>query len=162
MALLKTKDYLTLGNGASGFLAIVLYFPFGYFASAALVLLAVVFDVLDGLIARKTNSHDEFGKQLDSLSDAVSFAAAPAVVVSLYFGLDLLVSCAALFFLFSGLIRLAKFNVQKNDGFYYGLPSPLATVALMAFAWMNYYLALLVLFGTGLLMLSNWKNKKPF
>jgi CDP-diacylglycerol--serine O-phosphatidyltransferase len=162
MALLKTKDYLTLGNAASGFLAVVLAFPYGYFASAALILLAVVFDVLDGMIARKTKSHDEFGKQLDSLADAVSFAAAPAVVISLYYGLDLLVVLASLFFVFCGILRLAKFNIQKQNGFYYGLPSPLAALVVMAFAWLNYYAALFLLFLAGFLMLSRFKNRKPF
>ncbi|MFH0971103.1 MAG: CDP-alcohol phosphatidyltransferase family protein, partial [Candidatus Micrarchaeota archaeon] len=114
---LGAKDFLTLANGASGFLAI--YYALTYNPNAAIVFVVIsaVFDYFDGKVARETGE-DEFGKQLDSLADAISFGAAPAaIVLSANFGMLSLVF--AICYVCSGLVRLAAFNLQKEKGVYF-------------------------------------------
>lgn len=171
---LLLKDYLTIANAASGLLAIAFYFIFGYFASVGLVLLALVFDFFDGIAARGQKSQNDFGIQLDSLADAVSFAAAPPLLLFWFYstygfpvGLPLAAGFlfllgAGVFFLSCALIRLAKFNLQKEKGVYYGLPSPIAAVLVLVLGWLHYYLAMLLLLILGVAMLSQLRFKKVF
>jgi CDP-diacylglycerol--serine O-phosphatidyltransferase len=95
-----------------------------------MIVVAVIFDMLDGRIARMTGTTSEFGAQLDSLSDIVSFGVAPAII-AYQWGLATLHKSflAAFFFVMCAAIRLARFNVQRKvvDGRYFvGLPSPAA------------------------------------
>ena len=80
---LGLKDYFSIANACSGFLALAFFFSFGFASAFALIVLAMAFDYFDGIVARKGNAHNEFGKQLDSLADAVSFGAVPAMLVLL-------------------------------------------------------------------------------
>ena len=74
-------SFITLINGACGFIAI-LFASDSYFAMAGyIILLAMVADVLDGRVARLTRTTSSFGGQLDSLSDAISFGVAPAFIM---------------------------------------------------------------------------------
>ena len=163
---LHLKDYFTLANAASGFLALVLYSSFGYFASFGLIVLAVLFDFLDGIVARKDGSHNEFGKQLDSLADAVSFGAAPVALV--FFqgapsGVSFfIVLLGCVFFLSSVVLRLAKFNLQTHKGVYFGLPSPAAALILLLFGWISTPFTIGLLFALGVLMTVPIQFKKVF
>ncbi len=163
---LHLKDVFSLANALCGFLALALYFIFGFASSIALIVLAVLFDYLDGRVARKGNAND-FGKQLDSLSDAISFGVAPSMLVffqhypataEAFFALLL----GGLFYTSAVLIRLAEYNLQKKKGFYYGLPSPFAALVLLFLGWFNLLVAVLALFLLGVLMLSKFKIKKAF
>ena len=190
----------TLGNAICGFAAMYVaafdYTSVGhdpialklfinpYTAAAYLIFLAMVFDALDGRLARLTRHTTDFGGQLDSLADVISFGAAPAFLSLMVFKSEfhgdlpltisrliwsigaLYMSCAAL--------RLARFNVSNEHGeqhhfSFLGLPSPGAGGAVAAFILMQqelrhdvpvlgtvciYILPLLVLM-TGLLMISN-------
>lgn len=112
-------------NLLAGFIAIIINDPF---LSPLIILLGAFFDMLDGLAARKFNATSDFGAELDSLADLVSFGVAPAY---LYFhhvlsGSNSIVAAASVGFIvvFSAL-RLAKFNIdteQKTS--FTGLPSP--------------------------------------
>jgi len=162
--LLKTKDYLTLANAACGFMAIVVMQLYGFIPAVFLVFLAAFFDFIDGKVARLKKEHDDFGKQLDSLADGVSFCAAPALIVAMAVDSPVvLVGC--LFFLMAGLIRLAKYNVQSEKTHYVGLPSPIAAMALLIlalpFSWFNEWLVAILALSLGLLMLSQALFKKP-
>ncbi len=130
---------LTLGNLLCGFHAV-------YFASQAtargialaawMVLLAMVFDVLDGLAARMTRAASKFGAELDSLADVVSFGVAPAyllAVLSAYAELEQqrLVWGSCMVYVVCAALRLARFNVQtgldeESHRSFVGLPSPAA------------------------------------
>ncbi|MFH1056419.1 MAG: CDP-alcohol phosphatidyltransferase family protein [Candidatus Micrarchaeota archaeon] len=172
---LHLKDYLSLANAGCGFLALAFVIPFGYLASVALVVLAVVFDFLDGLAARKKGVQDEFGRQLDSLADAVSFGVVPPALLliskfgfafefvaeetSFKFYATLL---GGIFFVSAAVIRLAKFNVQKEKGVYYGLPSPFAALLFLAFGWFSFEVGIFALFALGVLMLYPLNFKKVF
>ncbi|MEM4254714.1 MAG: CDP-alcohol phosphatidyltransferase family protein [Candidatus Norongarragalinales archaeon] len=164
---LHLKDLLSLANACSGFLAMAFFFLFGYLSAFVMVLLAMLADFLDGKVARKQGKHDDFGVQLDSLADGVSFALAPAALVFFqhypatafaFFALLL----AGLFYLSAGLVRLAEYNSQKEKGFYYGLPSPFAAFFVLLFGWIGVEAGAAVLLLAGVLMLSKFKLKKVF
>ncbi len=148
MNLKWVPNSLSLGNLFLGFLSIIFssmgsYKGKGYFVYATIfILIASVFDVLDGRIARKMNHHSPLGKDLDSLADLVSFGLAPGIMFfMMFFGEKPLYSfpleynpvlntivgvlISFLFPLF-GALRLAKFNVTEYKGFFMGLPSPIA------------------------------------
>lgn len=127
----------TLLNLAFGIFSIMLTMR-GEYEKAALMILGSLFaDGLDGRIARLLNADGEFGKELDSLADVVSFGAAPAILIyqmhlqSLgYAGMTL-----AIIFPICGALRLARFNIIKTSGFFMGLPIPAAGLLLCAFAF---------------------------
>jgi CDP-diacylglycerol--serine O-phosphatidyltransferase len=101
-----------------------------YHQAAYAVGIAIILDMLDGLVARLTNSSTDFGLQLDSLADVISFGIAPSVLV-LVWGLsavdDRLAWTAAFTFTICGAMRLARFNVQTGHlKHFVGLPIPAA------------------------------------
>jgi len=138
---------LTLGNGVCGMAAIAVatsalleWTPQDQlFVAGLLIFGGMVFDALDGSAARMTGQSSEFGAQLDSLCDAITFGAAPAVIVW-RFGdpLPYRISWAiGVIFTLCVLIRLARFNVEtkeddSHEGFD-GLPSPAAAGAIASF-----------------------------
>src|SRR4029078_4880314 len=98
---------------------------------------SMVLDMLDGRIARLTGTTSEFGGELDSLADAVSFGVAPALLAYAWgFSTVPRVGCLVAFlFVMCGVLRLARFNVQRNvvDGrFFVGLPIPAGAAAVAA------------------------------
>ena len=106
----------------------------GDFEKAAwMILLALIFDGLDGKVARLTNTCSKFGVEFDSLADLFSFGAAPAILVYMYVGEDfgrLGVVVSALFVIFAA-IRLARFNVMTavvEPSVFIGVPTPTAAV----------------------------------
>jgi len=139
---------LTLGNGVCGLAAIAVatsISPQGtlqdqLFVAGLLIFGGMLFDALDGSAARMTGQSSEFGAQLDSLCDAITFGAAPAVIVWRFSDLlpHRLSWAIGVIFALCVLIRLARFNVETNEedsheGFD-GLPSPAAAGTLASFA----------------------------
>lgn len=127
----------TTANLFLGFLAIVRTLD-GRFAEAApLVGACVILDMLDGRIARLTNTQSEFGAQYDSLADAVSFGVAPALIAYAW-ALALVPRAgwpAAFLFTACGILRLARFNVQRHvvdSRFFVGLPIPAGAAQIAA------------------------------
>jgi CDP-diacylglycerol--serine O-phosphatidyltransferase len=114
----RLADFFTLANGACGLIAIFIAlsvvsgdtFPSIYVA-AGLIPVALVFDFLDGRVARFRHEASELGRELDSLGDLISFGVAPAVIAHAC-GLDTVIDQVVLvFFALCGLSRLARFNV---------------------------------------------------
>lgn len=128
----------TILNAFSGFMSIV-HSAEGSFDRAALyIIYATLFDMLDGMVARMLRSSSEFGVELDSLSDVVSFGVAPSFLLySIYFkafdGPG--IAIASLIMIFSS-IRLARFNVElvgyEKDKFY-GIPTPVAAITICSY-----------------------------
>ncbi len=153
----------------SGFYAILASMDGKFEAAAIAIFVAMVFDGLDGRVARMTNTQSDFGVEYDSLSDMVSFGVAPAVVCYSWMLSDLgkvgwaaaflYVSCAAL--------RLARFNVQVESAdsrFFVGLASPSAAALVAGMVWVGHdvepstataLLAFIVTAVAGLLMVVN-------
>ena len=143
----------------------------GHFILASwLILLALIFDGLDGRIARMTNTTSQFGVEFDSLADIISFGITPAMLLYFFIGHEfgrfgILVS--ALYVIF-GAIRLARFNIStaKTDpNVFIGLPIP--TAAIFISMWIllfhkydlqNYSIVLLFLaLSVAILMVSNFR-----
>ncbi len=123
---------ITVGNLLMGFLSII-YTLRGEHSNAVLaIFIALLFDGLDGRVARFLENSTEFGRELDSLSDIVSFGVAPALLIysiSLS-GIGLLGIAAASSIVIAGAMRLARFNILKGLKYFIGLPIPVAGVFL--------------------------------
>ena len=119
--LLKISDLLTFVNLISGLLCIF-FAAIGFFKiAAALLLVSVAFDYFDGKSAKKRNIANDFGKELDSLADIVSFGITPAVFIFLIFK-DIRFVLVYIIYLLAGIIRLARFNVVNKSGYFEGMP----------------------------------------
>ena len=115
-------DFFTLGNAACGVGAILLGMMFmatgevrHFMIAAALAPAAFIFDVLDGRIARARHQHSALGRELDSLSDVISFGMAPAALgfaAGLQGGWD---AAALVYFVCCGVSRLARYNVTAEQ-----------------------------------------------
>jgi CDP-diacylglycerol---serine O-phosphatidyltransferase len=117
----------TVGNIFAGFFAVIATLNGHYGKAAVAIGIAVVLDGLDGRIARLVGATSEFGLQLDSLADVISFGIAPAVLIYSwgFTGLGNFARLSAFFFLICGAMRLARFNVQVQDLKHFaGLPIP--------------------------------------
>jgi CDP-diacylglycerol--serine O-phosphatidyltransferase len=146
-------DFFTLGNAACGVGAVFLALAYTasadlaqFFAAAALAPAAFAFDVLDGRIARARHQHSALGRELDSLSDVISFGVAPATLgfaAGMQGGWD---AAALIYFVCCGVSRLARYNVTAEQlsgdsgkvKYFEGTPSPssvLLTGILAVAAW---------------------------
>jgi len=180
-------NLLTTAGLFSGFYAVVSSMH-GHFISAAVaIFIAMIFDGLDGRVARMTNTQSEFGAEYDSMADMVSFGIAPGLVAYNWALVDIgkfgwlaafiYVACAAL--------RLARFNTQvgiADKRFFQGLASPAAAGVIASLIWVGASYELngkdygvivgVITMLCGLLMVSNfrynsfkevdWKGKVNF
>jgi len=164
-------NLLTTGALFGGFYAVLSGFSGNYEWAAMAIFAAMLFDGLDGRVARMTNTQSDFGVQYDSLSDMVSFGVAPAVVAYGWAlsGLGKLGLAAAFVYASCAALRLARFNVQAelaDKKSFTGLPSPAAAALVAGFVWSTWDLeasiglsviAALLTAVAGLLMVSNLK-----
>ncbi|MDR1928944.1 MAG: CDP-diacylglycerol--serine O-phosphatidyltransferase [Endomicrobium sp.] len=131
----------TCANISCGFLSIISSIN-GYFTKAAwLVVFAIIFDIIDGRIARFTKTTSEFGIQLDSLSDMLSFGVAPSIIMYqlVLNSMGKLGISVAVFFVLCSALRLAKFNTATSkrslviNASFMGLPTPASAGFLISF-----------------------------
>jgi len=133
-------NLFTLAALFGGFYAIVMAMN-GRFEQAAYgIFIAAVLDSLDGRVARMTHTQSAFGEQMDSLSDMVSFGAAPALIVYEWAlkGLGKIGWIAAFVYCASAALRLARFNTNigiVDKRFFQGMPSPAAAAIVIGFIW---------------------------
>ena len=140
-AIILFPSGLTLGNLFFGIFAIIAASRLEFTAAGVYVMLGGICDALDGRVARATNAGSEFGEELDSLVDAITFGLAPALIM--YFavlnrdGWDwvwvfIFAACAVL--------RLARFNIEQAGTaktYFQGLPSPAAGITLASYYWFS-------------------------
>lgn len=130
---------LTCGNMSCGYLSILSSIDGDFTKSAWFLVLAVAFDMTDGRVARLTKTTSEFGIQLDSLSDLVSFGLAPSVMMYqlVLSSMGKVGMAIAVLFVLCSALRLAKFNVHAQDGVvhssFMGLPTPASAGLLLSF-----------------------------
>lgn len=134
-------NLFTLAALFGGFYAVVMAMNGRFDLAAAGVFSAMVLDSLDGRVARMTNTQSAFGEQMDSLSDMVSFGAAPALVAYEWTlrGLGRWGWIAAFVYCACAALRLARFNVNTavvDKRYFQGLPSPAAAALLTGFIWL--------------------------
>ena len=170
---IAVSDIISLLNMSCGFISIINSINGNFEMAAIFMILAIMFDSVDGWVARKTNRNDSlgFGKNIDSLSDVISFGVAPAVFVytTLYTTSNItqpIVMLVSLLIVVCGVLRLTRYNViadhVKTSGFI-GFPIPgiafiLATYYLTGLY--NIYFALILSAAVSLLMISNVKYPK--
>lgn len=133
-------NLFTLAALFGGFYAIVMAMNRQFEQAAYGIFIAAVLDSLDGRVARMTNTQSAFGEQMDSLSDMVSFGAAPALIVYEWAlkGMGKLGWIAAFVYCAGAALRLARFNTNiavVDKRFFQGLPSPAAAALLIGFVW---------------------------
>ena len=134
-------NLFTLAALFGGFYAVVMAVN-GHFDLAAIgIFCAMVLDSLDGRVARMTNTQSAFGEQMDSLSDMVSFGAAPALISYIWAlkGLGRWGWLAAFVYCACAALRLARFNVNTavvDKRYFQGLPSPAAAALVAGFIWL--------------------------
>lgn len=133
-------NLFTLGALFGGFYAVVMAMNGRFEQSAYGVFAAMVLDSLDGRVARMTNTQSAFGEQMDSLSDMVSFGAAPALIAYEWAlkGLGRWGWIAAFVYCACAALRLARFNVNTqvvDKRYFQGLPSPAAAALVTGFIW---------------------------
>jgi CDP-diacylglycerol--serine O-phosphatidyltransferase len=141
-------NLLTTGALFAGFYAIVAAIDWKFENAGVAVFIAMVFDGLDGRVARWTNTESAFGKEYDSLSDMVSFGLAPAIV-TYQWGVARIAEYGPLwrrlgwlvcfFYAAAAALRLARFNSRiatQDKNYFEGLPSPSAAAIVAAFVWL--------------------------
>ena len=152
-----------------GFFAIIRAIRGDYSYAAYAILVAAVFDLLDGRIARITRSTSTFGTHYDSLCDAISFGMAPSLL--LYFWslqpFGRIGWLTSFFYLACGVLRLARFNTNSSSqqDYFVGLPIPMAAgivasgvLSFNEMGWIAYKAPLLLLLTTlvGFMMVTNF------
>ena len=166
--LVELPDYVTLLSSASGMLSIIFSVNGEFTAAAWFLLAALMFDRLDGYVARRINRREKtFGREIDSLSDCLAFGAAPAVFGYCLGMKDLFSVMVIMFFVSAVILRLARYNVQTTDPGYYhgmnvaynGLLFPLVYFIRLVMPFDPSIIVLLYLLA-GILMLSSIKWKK--
>lgn len=162
------SDGISLMNMVCGFISILLAINHNFELSAILMIIAIMFDSVDGWVARKINRNDKlkFGQNIDSLSDAISFGAAPAVFLytissTIHHNLSILPAIISLLIVACGVLRLTRYNaiadyIQTHD--FIGFPIPGIAIILATFylsGLFNIYIALILMTIVSLLMISN-------
>ena len=133
-------NLFTLAALFGGFYSIVMAMNGSFTLAAYGVLFAMLFDSLDGRVARMTNTQSAFGEQMDSLSDMVSFGVAPALIAYIWAlkGLGRWGWIAAFVYCSCAALRLARCNVNTgvlDKRWFQGLPSPAAAALVVGFIW---------------------------
>jgi len=162
-------NLITFGNIACGVTAMYLIQQDNFFIAIILAWIAGAFDIADGKVARKYKLSTEFGIQLDSFADFLSFVVMPAFLlfyaVKHYAGIsgfpELLLGLVFIWYIISGLRRLVEFNLKVDAGevakYFEGVPTPLGAILL----WVLYLLTAYGVLGSGysvavLVMLIAW------
>ena len=167
------SDIISLLNMSSGFLSAICSINNDFNLAAILMIVAIIFDSIDGWVARKTNRQDDlgFGKNIDSLSDIVSFGVAPAIFIyscinttpGIFQAIVILVS---LLIVVCGVLRLTRYNVisdKLDTKDFIGFPIPSISFIIATFylsGLFNPYAALILSVIVSLLMISNVRYPK--
>ncbi len=165
-------NVLTTFGLFSGFLSIILATKGQYLESAIAIFIAMLWDGLDGRVARMTNTQSAFGEQYDSMADMLSFSVAPALLM--YFWqfeqIGKLGWIGAFIYTAAGALRLARFNTQigvEDKRYFQGLPSPAAAALIAGMVWTKEFIGItpydqyfvitswIILVSAGVLMVSN-------
>lgn len=165
------SDLVSLMNMSCGFLSVLMSINHDFYYAAIFMILSLLFDSIDGWVARKTNRLDEyeFGKNIDSLSDIVSFGVSPAVFLYSFSMvnapyLEIPTALVSLFIIICGILRLTRYNVTSNavEGFI-GFPIPGIAIIMASFyisGLFNIYIALILAIIVSIAMICNIPYEK--
>ena len=160
------SDIVSLMNMSSGFISIIMSINHNFYLASIFMIFALLFDSVDGWVARKIDRNDEygFGKNIDSLSDVVSFGVAPAIFLYAFSlananYLEIPTLIVSLFIVVCGVLRLTRYNVisERVEGFI-GFPIPGIAIVMAAFylsGLFNIYVALILAVIISIAMICN-------
>lgn len=175
----RLRNYLAIPDLASilnlifGFLAILMFINEDILTGVKFMFISLMFDSIDGWIARKIVREDlnGFGKNIDSLCDVVSFAVAPALMLFFLgknYNIQYINILICLIIVSCGVLRLARFNVLPNNeelsNKFVGIPIPTTILLISSFyltGIFNFEIAIVLMFLISLLMVSNFQYPKP-
>ncbi len=180
-------NMITISALFCGFYAIVMSLNLEFKQSTVAIFIGMILDSMDGRVARLTRTQSEFGAQLDSLSDMVTFGVAPALVAYEWSlkGMGRIGWVAAFIYCACAALRLARFNTNieiVDKRFFQGLPSPAAAAIVAGFIWLMddfgffgrdlYWICWAITLIAGLSMVTNlpfysfkamnWRKSVPF
>jgi CDP-diacylglycerol--serine O-phosphatidyltransferase len=175
--LVSVADLISLTNVIFGFIAIIFLISdlidneeLRLRLSFSFILLALLADGLDGVVARKTRNSD-IGEYLESIADMTSLIIAPSIFIyfvyhdflSSYIYNYIYLMIALVLFLSLGAIRLASFHKMKSKKIFLGLPASVSTIILLVFSYfeVSFILILALIIILSLLMISNIRFPKP-
>lgn len=162
----QMANFLTIMNLGSGILALLFVTRGNPHLSLLFIFLAALFDSFDGRVARNLNIVSDFGKQLDSLSDLVSFGVAPAFLLyeSILHRYHSAGTLFMIIFIICGAIRLARYNTTVFTGSFQGLPITAAgcflAISYFGIPYFPSYIFMFFVLILSFLMISSLKIKK--
>lgn len=170
-------NLITMGNITFGLTAVYFITQQNFFLAVVLAWMGGAFDIFDGKIARKYKLSNEFGVQLDSFADFLTFVLMPTFLIfeAVFTGSSMLMKVLAgmgsIYYVIAGLRRLIQFNIAADPGeaekFFTGVPTPLGAILLWLVFLANVYLALpaigvlALMLIIGFLLNSNVKVPHP-
>ena len=170
-------NLVTFANITAGLVAMYFIQQGDYFTAIVLAWIGGAFDIMDGKLARKYNLSCEFGIQIDSFADFISFVVMPAFL--LFYSLQkaqgietLIAGVVFIYYIISGLRRLIEFNIKSEEGevakYFEGVPTPLGAILLWLLYLIhaygvitNIYMILLIVIMIGFLLNSKVKIPHP-
>lgn len=134
-------NYLSILSLMGGFASIIFSLGNHFTYASWAIIISVILDGLDGQLARQNPLHSQFGKELDSLVDVVSFGIAPSILgyIFIYKNFYLLATAALFIYLLCSVFRLAKYNITPKEGlanYFYGSPTTASGGMLASFILM--------------------------
>lgn len=167
--MMGVADLASLGNALSGMFAVITAYYNQPIYTALLLILAVIFDAIDGPLARKfpSNTKEVFGETIDSLADVISFGVAPAIILFELFN-NFLMLIPSVLLLSCGVLRLSRYNtiITEQTGptkTFIGLPIPVSSFMLsliLISQIQNQYLIIIIMSIIAILMVSSYKYPK--
>ncbi len=136
-------NLITLMSLIAGISSIKFSIQANWKLAVLMIMLAAFFDFFDGWMARKLKKSSQFGAELDSLSDFISFGLAPSLLINLCFTRELgrIGWVISLFYIVCAALRLARFNIEnmkEQSKVFYGIPSPAAAGVIMIPLYLNF------------------------
>ena len=136
-------NFITLMSLIAGISSIKFSIQANWKLAVLMIMLAAFFDFFDGWMARKLKKSSQFGAELDSLSDFISFGLAPSLLINLCFTHELgrIGWVISLFYIVCAALRLARFNIEnmkEQSKVFYGIPSPAAAGVIMIPLYLNF------------------------
>ncbi|MDQ0244531.1 CDP-diacylglycerol--serine O-phosphatidyltransferase [Bacillus fengqiuensis] len=162
----QAANVLTLLNLSLGAFAILFVLKDNLKLSVLLIFLAALADRFDGMTARKLNIESELGKQLDSMCDIISFGIAPALLLyqGILFEYGAPGSLFTILYIACGALRLARFNITENNGYFTGLPITAAgcilTLSYLAIPYFPQQFFMFLVILLAILMVGTFRLKK--
>lgn len=162
----NAANMITIGNLSFGGASIMTTLNGSYSYSVLFIFIAALLDRYDGIVARKYSQESELGKQLDSMSDIISFGIAPAILVymNVLFEFGTAGMVFAIIYIASGAFRLARFNTMETTGYFTGLPITAAgTLLTLSYFGLSLFTPVLYMFLMpilAILMISTFTLKK--